>query len=221
MRFFPAVPARWRQTAAIFASVAAILVSVGTGGAAAVPHSAADRETVARIEAWLNDMRTMRSPFVQTSSNGGIAEGTLWLQRPGKLRIDYRPPNPMQIYTRGMWLVYIDRELEEVNQVPLRSTPAAYLVREDIALSGDVEVEQVTRRRGTVSVHLSQTGDADAGRLIMTFAEQPLALRGWTVVDAQGVETTVTLVGPRVNAALEPGVFDFPAPDWAPEPQRE
>lgn len=221
MSFFPAAWARGCHAAAFAASVAAILISVGAGGAAAVPRSAADREAVARIEAYLNDMRTMRSPFVQTSSNGGIAEGTIWLKRPGKLRIDYRPPNPMQIYTRGMWLVYIDRELEEVNQVPLRSTPAAYLVREDIALSGDVEVERVTRRRGTVSVHLSQTDDADAGRLIVTFAEQPLALRGWTVVDAQGVETTVTLVGPKINAAIEPDVFDFPAPDWSPEPQRE
>lgn len=217
MNFVPAARMRRR----IAALLAALAIAVGAGAAAAAPRSAADRETVARVEAWLNDMRTMRSPFVQTSSSGGIAEGTVWLERPGKMRIDYRPPNPLQIYTQGMWLVYVDTELEEVNQVPLRSTPAAYLVRDRIALSGDVEVEQVTRRRGTVSVHLSRTDESDAGKLIVTFAERPLSLRGWTVVDAQGVETTVTLIGPTINTAIEPDVFDFPTPDWAPRQQQE
>ena len=197
----------------------AVVASGHIGMARAAPLSDADRDDIARAETYLNSMRTLRSSFVQTATNGSVAEGTLYIQRPGKLRIDYKPPVPLQLYGDGFWLIYVDTELEEVNQLPIEATPAAFLVRDTMRLSGDVSVRRVVRRRGTIDLHLSQADDPEAGRLIITFAAKPLALRGWTVIDAQGVETTVTLIKPDLNQTIARNIFIFDPPDWALAPQ--
>lgn len=170
---------------------------------------------IAAIEVYLNSVRTIQSAFVQSASNGYVAEGTLYLARPGKLRIDYKPPTPLQIFGDNIWLIFVDSELQEVNQLPIAATPAALLLKDNLQLSGDVKVNRITRRNGLIRVHLSQVEEPDAGRLVVAIAEKPLSLRGWTVIDAQGVETTVTLVAPRINGIIAKQMFVFNRPDWA------
>ena len=108
----------------------------------------------------------------------------------------------------------IDEELKEVNQLPISATPAALLLKDKIRLSGDVKVQEISRRDGLIRLHLTQADEPDAGRLIVTFAPEPMSLRGWTVVDAQGIETTVTLIGPTINGTIEDRVFIYSPPSW-------
>lgn len=190
--------------------LAALLVWSATDSAqAAYRITAQDRADIARIEAYLNEVRSVRSKFVQLASGGRFSEGTLYIDRPGRLRLDYKPPSAIQVFANGRWLVYVDTELEEVSHVPIDSTPAGFLVREKINLAKDITVERVIRQPGTVSLQMSQTGDPEAGRLTMTFADAPLSLRKWTVVDAQGTSTSVTLVAPDFNVAIPHAVFIF------------
>ena len=109
----------------------------------------------------------------------------------------------------GGLAAHVDTDLEAVWHVPLRSTPAAFLVRDAIKLSGDVTVERVIRDARTISVSLIQTEEPDAGRFVLTFSDAPLALRKWTVTDAQGISTSVTLVAPAFNVAIPRDVFVF------------
>ena len=180
---------------------------------AAVQH--AGKADISTLEAYLNSVRTVNTSFVQTTSSGHIAEGTLYLSRPGKLRIDYKPPIQLQIFGDGTWLIFVDGELKEVNQLPISATPAALLLRDKIQLSGDVKVQQISRRDGLIRLHLIQAKEPEAARLIVTIAEAPLSLRGWTVIDAQGIETTVTFIGPTINKSIADRVFVFSPPDWS------
>jgi outer membrane lipoprotein-sorting protein len=50
--------------------------------------------------------------------------------------------------------------------------------------------------------------------MIVTLAEDPMVLRGWTVIDAQGVETTVTLTDPAINPEIEPRILLYSPPGW-------
>ena len=101
----------------------------------AVEIDDAGREHIARIEAYLNGIRTMRSRFVQIASTGAVAEGDLYLSRPGRLRIEYRPPVPVEIVANNGWLVYHDTHLEQVSYVPVSSSPAGILVSETLSLT--------------------------------------------------------------------------------------
>ena len=183
----------------------------GSQQAAVEPGNKAE---LAELEAYLNNVRTVRSTFVQTASNGSIAEGTLYLSRPDKLRIDYDPPARLQIFGDDFWLIFVDEELKEVNQLPIGSTPAALLLKDKISLSGEITVQKMTRQNGLIRLHLTQSKEPDAGRLIVTIAANPLSLRGWTVIDAQGIETTVTLIGPTINGDIPDKVFVYSPPSW-------
>jgi len=210
-----------RPAAILFGTLlTGVLAAVGGDMALAQkpPQQAAverpERAELTSLEHYLNSVRTVRSAFVQTASNGRIAEGTLYLSRPGKLRIDYKPPVQLQIFGDTFWLIFVDAELKEVNQLPIGATPAAILLRDKINLSGDIKVQRITRENGLIRLQVVQAKEPDAGQLIVSIATNPLALRGWTVIDAQGIETTVTLIAPVVNEKIADRVFIYSPPDW-------
>jgi outer membrane lipoprotein-sorting protein len=190
-----------------------VFVLFSTGLAAPVGAvyriTAQDRADIVRIEQYLNKMETIRSKFVQLSSGGRFAEGTIYIERPKRLRVEYKKPSNIQVYANGNWLAHVDTDLEAVWHVPLKSTPAAFLVRDKIILSGDVTVQRVIREGRTISISLVQTGEPDAGSFVLTFSDAPLALRKWTVTDVQGISTSVTLVAPAFNVAIPRDVFVF------------
>ena len=192
--------------------IAALLVALAPVAAAAQTES--DTQAVAQAEQALNEVRTMKSRFVQVSSNGGQAEGELFISRPGKLRLNYTPPVRMQLLVEGDYLLQIDYKLGTITHIPLSRTPAGVLLKPNLTLGGDLKVTGVQRGNGIVRVGVVQRGKEDDGSITLTFSESPFALRQWTVIDPQGVETRVTLVNPEVNVALDPHVFDFDASNF-------
>ncbi len=204
--------------------LAAILIVALAWAAAAVPAwaappraatlSAADRADVGRIEAYLNRIRTLKARFLQVSSTGDFSEGTLFISRPGKLRIEYDPPVPILIVAARGVLTYYDKELEQVSEIDVESTPAGFLVQETVSFfSGDITLTRFKRQAAAARVTLVRTEDPMEGSLTLIFSDRPLTLRKWIVVDAQGVQTTVSLLKTRFGLPLDPELFQFEAPD--------
>jgi outer membrane lipoprotein-sorting protein len=151
----------------------------------------------------------MVTPFMQTASDGSTASGMIYLQRPGKLRIDYDPPSPILIVSTSGQLVYFDKALKQVTYVPTSSTPAAFLVQEQVKLSGEITVVRLQRGPGAIRVTLVRSSEPEAGQVTLVFADQPLQLRQWTVVDGRGVETQVALMDPVLGGPIDPKRFEF------------
>ena len=63
--------------------------------------SAQDRSDIGRIEAYLNALRAMRARFLQVAPDGQVTEGNAWIQRPGRMRIEYDPPSPPRLVAGG------------------------------------------------------------------------------------------------------------------------
>ena len=114
---------------------------------AATKFTAQDRTDIRRIEAYLNNFKSLRSNFIQVSSDQ-YSEGVIYIERPNKLRLKYTNPSHIQVYSSGFWLTYIDKELEAIWHVPIRSTAASLFVRENIKLSGDVFLQRVVGVNG-------------------------------------------------------------------------
>ncbi len=203
------LPAMVHRLKALLAglSLAAAVAAAAPANPAAL--SAGDTEMVKRLEAYLSGVRTLESEFVQSSSEGGVARGRLYLRRPRGLRLDYEPPATLQVFADGFWLIYVDTELGEASQVPLSLTPAAFLVGETVSLSGKVAVTGVERADRLIRVEVVQSDEPEAGSVILTFGRDPFVLKGWTVVDAQGVRTRIGLVRPRFNGPIDRSVFRF------------
>lgn len=211
---------RLMRTFAAAALMLLVTVPAGGGNAAAsasrAAHlSSAERAEVARIEEYLNSLSTVRAHFLQATSTGQFAEGELYLSRPGRLRIEYEPPVRVLIVADGTWLIYHDKELEQVSYVPLGSTPARILTKGKVSLSaadGEFVVTGFSRASGTIRLTVVQKKDPKAGSVTLVFNANPLVLKKWVVTDPQGVETDVSLVSARFDVPLNPKLFEFKDP---------
>lgn len=181
---------------------------------------ALDRAALGRVEAYLNAMTTLRARFLQVAQNGASAQGSAWIWRPGRMRFDYDPPEPMLLVASGGQVMMYDRELRQPTTVPASSTPLGLLLRPEIRLSGDITVTATERRGGFLHVTLHRTGAPAEGRLTLSFEETPMQLRQWTVVDAQARETRVTLYEIDTIARPDPRMFDFNDPRFLDQERR-
>ena len=82
-----------------------------------------DKADVARIEAYLNGITTMRAKFQQADMNGGTVFGTIYVRRPGFLRVEYDPPSQVLLVADSIAVSYYDGELNQLNQAPLSLSP--------------------------------------------------------------------------------------------------
>ena len=57
-----------------------------------------------------------------------------------------------------------------------------------------------------------QSDDPGAGMLTLIFGADPMAFKRWTVLDAQGLFTEVTLNNPTYGLALSNDLFRAPRP---------
>ncbi|MBX6374967.1 MAG: outer membrane lipoprotein carrier protein LolA [Acetobacteraceae bacterium] len=187
----------------------------------AAPLSERDRADIARVEAYLNRLTTLRARFLQIAQNGATAEGTAWIWRPGRMRFEYDPPEPLLLVaSHGQFLLY-DRELRQPSTVPVSQTPLAFLLRENLRLSGDITVTRVERGGGFLRVTLYRTAAPAEGRLTLVFQDDPVELRQWAVVDAQGHVTRVSLSRIETGVRIAPRIFEFNDPRFfETEPQR-
>ena len=178
--------------------------------AQAVEMTAENREGLQRIQAYLDSLTTVQARFTQTSDTGGFAQGEFYLSRPGRMRIEYDPPIPYLYVADGYWLTFWDAELGQRSDVALGSSLADFITREDIRLSGDVTVVGFEQDAAGMMVDLVQTDDPGAGQLTLAFDSDPLTLRSWTVLDAQGVSTLVSLSDIREGVSLDRRLFLAP-----------
>lgn len=164
-----------------------------TGAADGAAITPADRALISKVEAYLNGLPSLTANFLQVGPDGSIRTGKVWLQRPGKMRFQYDPPDPQLLIAGFGLLVYHDPQLGQTTHIPLSATPLGILLAPKVVLSGSVTVTDVQREPGEVELTLIRTGKAAQGSLTLVFSTDPLELRQWKVVDAQGQETRVSL----------------------------
>lgn len=182
-------------------------------GSRAATLSAEEMADIAAVEAWLDSIKTYKAEFLQSASTGGVASGTFFLSRPGRMLIDYAPPAQLDVYSDGTWLIYVDHELKEVNQVPLAATPARILVHKNVRLTKEADIE-VIRSERAIRLKLTKKNSPEDGSIMLVFSRDPIALRAWTIIDPQGIETTITLIKPELNQAIDEKRVIYSPPDW-------
>jgi outer membrane lipoprotein-sorting protein len=178
--------------------------------------SARDRADLARIEAYLDALHTLKAHFLQVAPDGGLSEGTAWLQRPGQMRFQYNPPAPFLLVAAHGILVFRDNQLDQTSNIFLSQTPLGILLADKVTLSGDVTVTGMQRQPGQVQVSLVRTASPSDGTLTLIFADPPLVLRHWTVLDAQRKETRVTLYNVELGGTFDPSLFNVATPGARP-----
>ena len=169
--------------------------------------SGTDMRDLARISNYLNGVKTMQGSFVQVGPDGELSEGTFYLRRPGRIRFEYEPPNPALVVADGTWVGVYDTHLKTLDRIPLGSTPLELLLKKRVDLRKENAVQSIERSSGQMRVTAADPDEPEQGSITMVFADNPLELRQWIVVDAQGLTTTVALSEMRANVEFDPRLF--------------
>ena len=175
-------------------------------------QEAKDAATLNRIEESLNAIQSLKTDFIQRAPDGSVAEGVLYLERPGKIRFDFGDAAPFLVVSDGSLLTFVDYDVKQVSRWPIRKTPLGILVDDEITFDSSVEVPDIIRFAGLVKVPVIDPKRQEYGYIILIFEESTMELRAWEVVDAQGYTTRVALLNPEYNIDIDKKKFKFKDP---------
>lgn len=162
-----------------------------------------------RVKNYLESIKTLKGNFLQIDSNGFTKSGKVFIARPGRLRFEYDPPDPILLIADGFYLIYIDKDLEQVSHVFLKNTPVSFLLKEHIQFKDEITVTNVERSPGVLQITVTKTDEPESGSITLLFSDNPILLKKWKVIDAQSVETTVNFSGLQTGIKLDPDLFIY------------
>jgi outer membrane lipoprotein-sorting protein len=198
----------FRRRTLLLSAASLVSFSIAAKAAPAPALSPQDQADIARVETYLNGLKSLKAHFMQVAQDGGISQGTAWLERPGRMRFQYDPPAPFLLIAAHGVLTFHDSALQQTTNIGLGRTPLGILLADHVELSGAVTVTAIQRLPGQLQLTLVRTDSPGDGSLTLVFADPPLTLRQWTVVDAQRRETHVTLYNAQLGGTFDPSLFE-------------
>ena len=163
---------------------------------------------MARANAWLDAARVMTADFVQIGPDGQRSEGTLSIARPGRMLFQYTNPARFEIVADGRSVAVIDHKLNTQDEYSIAQTPLKFLLSDHIDMARDTRVLSVAQEGNAVTIEIEDKaalgGDA---HISLVFDASTFALRQWTVIDAQGFQTVVTLFDLDLTTKPDPALF--------------
>ncbi|MDD3030121.1 MAG: outer membrane lipoprotein carrier protein LolA [Alphaproteobacteria bacterium] len=204
-----------KRIAVLWSLLGCLFLATATSGRAETFLSAQDLKDTAQIEDALNAIRNLHADFIQIDDAGGVMNGTIDIQRPGKMRVTYAPPSKDFIIADGNFVHIWDDALQAQTNVDQESSLAHFILRAPVSLSGDVTVTKIDRFPQKIEITLVQTNDPGMGSLTLIFSKNPLELRQWRVVDPQGHVTGVSLEHKTEPDHFAPSTFVFIPPSFS------
>lgn len=178
----------------------------------AISPALAKDKRIIQVEDWLSNLSTGTARFVQKGFDGREATGTFYIHRPGRLRFEYDGQNPDLAVADGWLIHFYDAEQKQSSSAPIGHTLADFLLRPTPKLDGDLQVTNLRSSKGMLSMSISQIQDPAAGQIILHFTQQPLNLKSWEIIDAQGLKTEIILDDFQTGMPLAPALFVFNDP---------
>ena len=172
-------------------------------------ENAGQQQAVKSVEDYLGGITTLRAHFIQTANDGKQLTGIFYLNRPGRMRIEYTPPVKDFIVADGFLIYYYDGQMKQQSSTPISKSLADFFLRKDLKLSGDISVSDIRRDKDTLQMTLVQSHNPLAGSLTLILGANPLQLRKWRIVDAQGLVTEVSLSDIETGIALDSNLFHY------------
>ena len=172
--------------------------------------------TQLKVENFFNSLKSMEADFIQVSPSGKISNGKIYLDLPGKLRIDYKKPNNLLITCKGFWLTIQNRILKTTNNIPLESSPFSILIKKKLNFDNEFLGTDLKNKSGIISFKITSKTNKKAEALTLEFSEKPFNLKKWIINDIFGEKTTVLIQNAKYNKKLSHLLFfpdDFPEPN--------
>jgi outer membrane lipoprotein-sorting protein len=177
-------------------------------GSKQAPPAMSAADAVDKANAWLDDARVMTADFVQIGPDGSRSEGELHLARPGHMLFKYNPPQRLEIVADGRSVAVRDQKLGTQDEYFIGQTPLKFLLADHIDLAKDTKVKRVDVEDKAITIQIEdKAAFGGTAELALVFDPLSFALKQWTVIDAQGFQTLVTLFDIDLVTKPDPALF--------------
>lgn len=178
----------------------------------AAPLANAQALSIDEITRYINGMRAAQANFVQANPDKTLAQGVLYISKPGKIRYEYTAPNDSLVISDGRYLGIFDRKSNRGPQrYDLRRTPLDILLRDNLDFSGAGVVRDIQTDGTQTRVVAVDPANPGNGTITMVFTSNPTELRQWIVTDRSGRKTTVILNDLQVRNSVSADLFNISA----------
>lgn len=164
-------------------------------------------QDLAKLDTALDAISSLTASFTQISPEGVRAQGELYLQRPGKLRIDYNPPENLLIISDGLTLTQIDEALQTRDTVALSSTPVYFFLKNKVNIARDTKVVGLHKTDRFISVTAQDKDGRSEDQVTLVFNRESLGIHAWVITDGLGGHTQVLLSENNYNTPINPRLF--------------
>ena len=176
--------------------------------ALSVLPAAAERLPLSEISRYLNSLTTAQSDFTQVNPDGSISTGTVYIQRPGRVRFEYNNDNTLVMASGGNVAVF-DPKSGGPQQYPLSQTPLSIILDANVNLGRANMVTAHTESKNATVVTAQDPQNPQYGNIQMVFTAGPTQLRQWVVTDDSGQKTTVILGEMREGGSIPASKFSI------------
>lgn len=179
---------------------------VPADGSASTPLS--EEAALERVNTYMNSFRTLIADFTQLGADGRKYEGKLYIQRPGRMRFEYRPPATIEVISDGTTVAVRDKKLATQDNYLIGQTPLKFLLKEQIDLKRDVKVIRVTSAADMIRVTVEDRATlGGTSRITLHYDPKANRLRQWVIIDPQGYETSVQVANLETGRRPDPELF--------------
>lgn len=174
--------------------------------------AAAEKIPLSAISDYLNGLTTVEADFTQINSDGTISTGRIFINRPGRVRFEYAPPDRSLVIAGGQQVAIFDAKSNQPpEQYPLKRTPLNLILAENIDL-GRAKMVVGHQDDGTSTrVRAQDPETPEYGTIELVFTDSPVELRQWIITDDLGAQTTVILGEMNKGGQLGARLFDITA----------
>ena len=96
-------------------------------------NSAFANNNIDLFKKYLENLHSMSSNFIQFDKNNGtMSEGVFYIQKPDKVKFEYKHPFRTLLIANGNIVTYYDMDLDEISTIPTKSTPIAVFMNLDL-----------------------------------------------------------------------------------------
>jgi outer membrane lipoprotein-sorting protein len=204
---------RLRRPAALFAVLICAALLSGAGQPAPqrrITFTAEQQAALDRVSAYLNGIHSIKSGFIQLGPQGQLDQGQFLLEKPGKLRFEFNPPNPTLIVATGGKIYVRNSRLNTVEHYDVSDVPLDLLLSDKVNLKANSAITGIDIQNDALVVHARTSTNRQQGNISFVFSFPQIELRQWSVKDNQGATTMVALHNPQVGVAIDAALFAVP-----------
>lgn len=175
------------------------------------------------VQDYMTNVTSLKASFLQRAPGNKLSRGTLYMERPGRIRFDFKDDIPFLVVADGKSINFVDYEIGQVQKWPVKDTPMLAIIGEgfDLAsVNAHIELEP----GGIANLLSLAASDPDRPELgqVTVYFEQTAAitpaedaglnLLSWVVLDATGKATTVEIYDQEINPDLAASLWTFKDP---------